>query len=325
MKAAIYTETGPVDVLKIVDLPKPEPKDGEVLVRIRASGVNPSDTKTRSGLFPPTPGFERIVPHNDGAGVIEAVGPGVPGTRIGERVWLYTTQWGGFDGTAAEYAVARAERAIRLPETVGFEAGATFGVPLLTAWNAVTMNGAIEGKTVLVQGGAGAVGNYAVQVAKAKGARVIATVSSDAKADAARRAGADAVIDYRRDDLAARIAELTGGGGVDHLIEVNLSTNAHKLGDLMAPMGFVAIYGSDELTAEIPAITSLVKQITYGFFLVYDLPRKVLDRATKDLTLLLTDGKIEPFIAETLPLEQISEAHRLVDEGVLIGSVVLTA
>ncbi|WP_299682450.1 alcohol dehydrogenase catalytic domain-containing protein [uncultured Roseobacter sp.] len=159
MKAAIYTETGTPDVLKIVDLPKPSPGDGEVLVRIHASGINPSDTKTRAGLFPLPEGWERIVPHNDGAGIIEAVGADVPDARIGERVWLHTTQWGGFDGTAAEYTVARADRAVRLPDNVSFDAGATFGVPLLTAGNAVSMNGPVDGKTLLIQGGAGAVGN----------------------------------------------------------------------------------------------------------------------------------------------------------------------
>lgn len=219
--------------------------------------------------------------------------------------------------------MARAERAIRLTETVSFEAGATFGVPLLTAWNAVTMNGSVEGKTILVQGGAGAVGNYAIQIAKAKGARVIATVSSKAKADAARRAGADMAIDYRTEDVAARVADQTSGAGVDHLIEVNLSANAQKLGALLAPMGFVAVYGSDEMTAEIPAILSLVKQLSFGFFLVYDLPRDTLDRATEDLTALLADCRIKPFIAETLPLENIAEAHRLVDDGRAIGNVVL--
>ena len=323
MKAAIYTETGPADVLKIVDLPKPDPGEGELLVRIRASGVNPSDTKTRNGAFPFPDGWARIVPHNDGAGVVEAVGPGVPETRIGERIWLHTTQWGGSDGTAAEYAVARTDRAIRLPDSVSFEAGATFGVPLLTAWHAVTMNGPVEGKTVLVQGGAGAVGNYAIQIAKAKGARVIATVSSTAKADAARRAGADAVIDYRSEDLIERVAELTDSAGVDHLIEVNLSTNGSELANLMSPGGTVAIYGSEEIVAKIAAIPSIVKRITYGFFLVYELPQEVLERGANDLTKLLEADLIKPFIAETLPLDRIIEAHRAIDQADAIGNVVV--
>ncbi|MEM0900454.1 MAG: NADPH:quinone reductase [Pseudomonadota bacterium] len=325
MRAAIYTEIGDAaDVLKIVDTEAPKPGAGEVLVRIYASGVNPADTKTRSGVFPLPEGWSQIIPHNDGAGVIDAVGAGVDEAMIGKRVWLHTAQWGGVSGTAAEYAVTRSDRVIELPKNVDFSAGATFGVPLLTARNAVLMNGPVRGKTVLVQGGAGAVGGYAIQIAKAKGARVIATVSSDTKAEAARHAGADAVINYKSENVAERIAELTDGSGVDHLVEVNLSVNAATYPDIMANGGFVAVYGSDAMEAEVPAVMSLMKQLRYGFFLVYELPRETLAKATADLTALLEEGAITAVIHSSLPLDQIAEAHRLVESGEAQGNVVVT-
>ncbi|MEM1034622.1 MAG: NADPH:quinone reductase [Myxococcota bacterium] len=324
MKAAVYRATGSPDVLRIEDIPAPQPASGEVLVRIHASGVNPSDTKTRSGMFPLGDGWERMVPHNDGAGLIEDVGAGVSASRVGERVWLHTTQWGGFNGTAAAYAVARADRAIRLPDDVSFAAGATFGVPLLTAWQSVMMNGAVDGRTVLVQGGAGAVGNYAIQIARAKGARVITTVSAPAKAAAARGAGADEVIDYRRENVTARVLEATKGRGVDHLIEVNLSVNGPKLDAWVKPGGFIAVYGSDDPMAEIPAISAIVRQLRFGFFLVYELAPDVLAAATRDLTELLASGRLQPYIDEVFPLERVADAHRRVEEGAALGNVVVS-
>lgn len=325
MKAAVYHNTGPAsNVLKIVDIDKPVPVAGEVLVRMRASGINPTDTKTRAGIFPIQGEWSRILPHHDGAGVIEAVGEGVSENRIGQRVWLHSTQWGGSDGTAAEYAVAQDTNAIVLPDDIPFDAGATFGVPLLTAYHAVTIDGPVSGKTLLVQGGAGAVGNYAVQIARQKGAMVIATVSSPSKAEAARRAGADHVINYSDEDVLVRVQEITNGGGVDHIVEVNLGANATLLPGLIKNGGFVAAYGSDAFTADFPMVGAVVQQMRFGFFIVFMLPSNVLNAATADLTGMLQSGQISAPIHARYTLHQIAQAHDAVDANSTIGNVVIT-
>ncbi|MEM9603282.1 MAG: NADPH:quinone reductase [Pseudomonadota bacterium] len=325
MKAAIYQQTGPAaDVLRVVDWDKPTPAEGQVLVKLRASGVNPTDTKTRAGVFPIQGEWSYVMPHHDGAGVIEAVGARVSKDRIGERVWLHSVQWGGADGTAAEYAVTTAENAVVLPDNVTFAAGATFGVPLLTAYHAVTMDGAVSGKTVLVQGGAGAVGNYAIQIAKEKGATVIATVSSVAKADAARTAGAHHVINYKEEEVIARVQEITNSAGVDRIIEVNLGANAKLLPDLIKNGGLVATYGSDDFEAAFPMVGAVMQQMRFGFFVVFMLPRAVINAATDDLTKMLKAGKITAPIHSCFPLEQTAQAHDTVDKNSTIGNVVIT-
>lgn len=325
MKAAVYHKTGPaLEVLRIVDIDKPVPAAGEVLVRMQASGINPTDTKTRAGIFPIQGAWHRILPHHDGAGVIEAVGAGVPESRVGQRVWLHSTQMGGYEGTAAEYAVARETNAIELPDNLPFDAGATFGVPLLTAYHAVTMDGPVSGKTLLVQGGAGAVGNYAIQIARQKDAMVIATVSSSPKADAARKAGAQHVINYMDEDVPERVQQITSGAGVDHIVEVNLGANATLLPALIRNGGFVAAYGSDAFTAEFPMVGAVIQQMRFGFFIVFMLPRDVLDAATADLTGMLRSGQIQAPIHARYPLNKIARAHEAVDAKSTIGNVVIT-
>jgi len=189
MRAAVYSRTGPArEVLSLTDLLTPEPAAGEVRVRLAWSGVNPSDVKSRGGRWPMV--FPRIIPHSDGAGIIDAVGNGVSPERLGERVWTWNAQWGRSDGTAAEYVVLPSAQAVALPPAVDLEAGACLGIPALTAYHAVTMDGGVAGKSVLVAGGAGGVGHYAVQIAKARGARaVIASVSGPEKAALATAAG----------------------------------------------------------------------------------------------------------------------------------------
>ena len=325
MRAAIYRETGPAaDVLKVVDWDTPIPALGQVLVKMHASGVNPTDTRSRAGIFPIQGDWSHVLPHHDGAGVIDAVGLGVSAARVGQRVWLHSVQWGGADGTAAEYAVTPAENAIPLPDAVSFEAGATFGVPLLTAYRAVTMDGPVAGKTLLVQGGAGAVGNYAIQIAKQKGATVIATVSASAKAKAAHGAGADYVINYKDEDVIERVGEITDRTGVDHVIEVNLGANATLLPGIIKNGGFVAAYGSEAFTAEFPMVAAVIQQMRLGFFIVFMLPRDVLNTATADLTRMLDAGQIKAPIHARFPLEQIAEAHDAVDAKSTVGNVVVT-
>jgi NADPH2:quinone reductase len=229
-------------VFEIGELPDPHPARGEVRVRILASGVNPTDTYTRSGVRRRGMPFETIVPNQDGAGVIDEVGEGVARERIGERVYVTMAQWQRPWGTASEYVALPGDRAIPLSENTGFEQGACLGVPILTAHYALAIYGR-RGATVLVQGGAGAVGFYAIQFAKFAGASVIATVSSDRKALIARSAGADHVINYRSEDLGARVAEITSGRGVGRVLEVNFAVNAAKWPQVLGKGGTV-IYGS---------------------------------------------------------------------------------
>jgi NADPH2:quinone reductase len=252
MRAAYYEENGPArSVLKIGERPTPEPGPGEVRVRIKVSGVNPSDVKSRRGSGR-APGFPLTIPHSDGAGIIDAVGTGVDPTRIGERVWLWNGQWRRPFGTAAEYASLPAGQAVPLPAAVSFEVGACLGIPLLTAWRAVHWRPAQPGETMLVAGGAGSVGHYAVQLAKRAGYRVIASVSSAEKAAIARAAGAESAVDYRTQDLAAAIRHFTGGAGIDRVVEVNLSVNAGRYAEYLRHEGLVVVYGSDNWATQLP-------------------------------------------------------------------------
>ncbi len=249
MRAAVYRRTGPAaEVLELVDLPAPVPGPGEVLVAVRASGINPADTKRRGGWRGLAMDHPLVVPHADGAGEIVAAGPGVDRGRIGERVWLWKAQ-GGYDGpgrafgTAAELVALPAAQALPLPAALGFEAGACLGVPFLTAWRAVMGDGSVAGQTILVQGGGGAVGNLAVQIAARGGARVIATAGRGATAGFARAAGAEAVVD-RHGAVAEAVLALTGGAGVDRVIEVDFAANHVADARMLRPDGTLASYSS---------------------------------------------------------------------------------
>src|SRR5689334_20871050 len=229
MRAAWYEKNGAAaEVLQVGEVETPQPGPGEVRIKLRTSGVNPSDVKNRAGTTRKI-AFPRVIPHSDGAGEIDAVGAGVDKARIGERVWTWNGQWKRPFGTAAEYIVLPAEQAVKLPAAISLEAGACLGIPALTAWHAVDIAGTAKGTTLLIAGGAGAVAHYAIQFAKARGATVITTVSSPGKAEVARAAGADHAIDYRREDVGARVAALTDKAGVDAVIELDLAANAHLI------------------------------------------------------------------------------------------------
>lgn len=325
MRAAMYSKTGPAsDVLGIVERPRPEPGAGEVRVRIAWSGVNPSDVKSRAGTRSRTLPFAEIVPHSDGAGVIDAVGEGVPGNRVGERVWIWNGAWGRADGTAAEWTVLPAAQAVALPQGVPLEVGACLGIPALTACHAVAVDGGVAGKRVLVAGGAGAVGHYAVQMARLSGARsVIATVSSDEKAAHARAAGADVVIDYRREDVVARVMQATDGQGVDCIIEVDFAANAALDLALLAPEGRIVVYGSGASEITVPFVPAILKNARMAFFIVYHLSPRDRASAMDRLHAWLEAGALQHTIALRLPLEQIVQAHEAVESGRVIGNVIL--
>lgn len=324
MRAAYYEKQGPAgEVFRIGELPTPQPGAGEVRVRLRYSGVNPSDWKTRNGgggrkLFAPL-----IVPHSDGSGEIDAVGDGVPASRIGERVWIWNGQWKRAFGTAAEYIALPTAQAVALPPGVSYQEGACLGIPALTAMQAVRLAELAPGKSVLVQGGAGAVGRYAIQLAKARGAFVLATVSSPEKAAVARAAGADHVIDYRREDVAARARELTGGPGVDEVIEVNLTRNAAAYPGLIRPHGRSVVYGIEGADTTVPALWLMQNSIALKFFMIYDIPAADRDGELQELQQLLAAGRLSHPVAQELPLEEVARAHDLVEQQQATGSVVL--
>lgn len=325
MLAAFYTRTGPArDVLNVGEIETPVAGTGEVRVKLACSGVNPSDVKSRGGVRSRELPFPRIVPHSDGAGVIDAVGAGVPPQRVGERVWVWNAAWGRPMGTAAQYVVLPAAQAVPLPAATGFDAGACLGIPALTAWHAVHCNGGVDGRTVLVAGGAGAVGNYAVQFARLDGAaRIIATVSSDEKAALARAAGADVTINYRSEDVSQRCLELTAGAGVDRIVELDLAANLKIDLAAIRKDGEITVYGSGAPEIAVPFFPSILKNVRLQFFIVYNLAEADRARAVSGVTALLAAGKLQHNIASRLPLSRIAEAHELVESGRSTGNVVL--
>lgn len=325
MQAAFYERTGPAsEVLRIDELPTPVPDVGEVRVKVSWSGVNPSDVKSRAGNRSKPLPFPLIIPHSDGAGVIDQVGSDVPSTRIGERVWTWNAAWMRPFGTAAQYVVLPADQAVPLPANVDFAIGACLGIPALTAYHAVTVDDGVANKNILVAGGAGAVGHYAIQLAKIKGAKqVIATVSGPEKAALAREAGADIILNYRTDDLRSAIQDVTAGQGVERIVEVDFAANVNTDIAVLRPNGEVIVYGSGAPEISVPFSPAIRKGIHMNFFIVYSLDSDVRERAIADLSKLLEGNRLIHNIAARLPLTQIAEAHELVEEGRVNGNVVL--
>lgn len=325
MRAVFYERTGPAsDVLHLEEIATPIPGPGEVRVKVSWSGVNPADVKARAGLRTKTLPFPRIVPHSDGSGVIDQVGPNVPSTRIGERVWIWNAAWMRPFGTAAQYIVLPSEQVVLLPDKTDLAAGACLGIPALTAYRTVTVDGGVADKSVLVAGGAGAVGHYAIQLARIKGARqIVATVSGPEKAILAREAGADLVLNYKTDDLPAAIADATHGQGVDRIVEVDIAANILLDISLLRPDGDVIVYGSGNSEIGVPFSPAIRKGIHLYFFIVYSLNSDVRQVAITDLSMLLEDERLRHNIVARLPLARIAEAHDLVEQGRINGNVVL--
>jgi NADPH2:quinone reductase len=323
MRAAYYEQNGNArDVLQVGEVEAPQPAPGEVRVRLRTSGVNPSDVKSRAGRTRKI-AFPRVIPHSDGAGEIDCVGKGVSTARMGERVWLWNGQWRRPFGTAAQAIAIPAEQAVPLPDNVSMEAAACLGIPAYTAWQAIDLARVRPDLIVLIAGGAGAVGHYAVQLAKKRNAIVIATVSSSVKGEIARTAGADHVIDYKRENVGERVRAITGNRGVDAVIEVDLAANARLLPDVLAPNGIVAVYGSSAPELPIPFQFLLQNSITLKFFLVYEMPRDMRARATAELTAMLARDELIHQVAQAFELDQIVAAHEAVESGAAVGNVVL--
>ena len=327
MKAAYYESKGPAkDVLRIGERPVPEPAPGEVRVRIHVSAVNPSDTKARGGYRGNvTMPFPVVIPHQDGAGVIDEVGEGVDRARVGERVWVYEANLGRPFGTAAAFTTVPAHKAVRLPESAGFDVGACMGIPAMTAHRCVFADGPVTGKTVLVQGGAGAVGFYAVQMAKLGGARVIATVSRDEQAARAREAGADEVVNYKSEDVAARVKAITGSEpAVDRVIDVAFGVNVRTDVAMLKPNGAIATYASDAVhEPQIPFWPMLAKDLAVRFVLVYAMPRQAHDEAAAFITDALARGALKHQIHRVFGLDEIVAAHEATEAMANVGKVLV--
>ena len=325
MKAAYFEKYGlAAEVLEVGERETPKPGPGEVRVRLYASGVNPSDVKKRAGSQ--SAGIEQgyVIPHSDGAGMIDAVGEGVAKSRIGERVWVYQAQYQRRFGTAAEYVTLPAVRTVRLPQNVDFSTGACLGIPAMTAHRCVFADGDVRGQTVLVTGAGGRVGYYAVQWAKLAGAHVIGTAGGDETVRHARDAGADSVLNYRTDDVPQRVFELTDGMGVDRVIDVEFGANLASTLKLIRSNGVIASYSSTQVREPVlPFYPLMFKDITVRFVLVYTMPETAKHQATEDITRFLQTGKLKHRVAEKHSLADIARAHEAIERGGVPGCVVI--
>ena len=326
MKAAWYSRNGEAqDVMQVGDLPTPCPQPGEVLVRLATSGVNPSDVKSRRARPLSDP---LIVPHSDGAGVIEAVGEGVPVSRVGERVWVWNGQWQRPMGTCAQFIALPAAQAVALPAGVDFAAGACMGIPGLTAVQAVILaerlGGDLRGQNVLVTGASSAVGHYITQMVTQAGGRVIGTVGSEGKAVHAQAAGMQDAVFYKTESVPQRVKALTQGRGADVIIDMDFSTTAGWASEgALAPHGQVVCYGSNALEVPLPFRPWLFQSMGVKFFLVYDLTPADRQTAVARLSGMLAAGQLQHSIGARYPLDQVAQAHRTVEAGQTVGNVVI--
>jgi len=326
MRAAWFEAFGAAkDVLQVGKLDKPSPGRGEVLVRLHTSGINPSDVKKRAGSFPNLLDDGLVVPNSDGAGIIEAVGKDVDVSRTGERVWVYQAQFARRFGTAAEYVAIDSARAPLLSGKADFDAGACLGIPVMTAHRCVFADGDVDGQLVLVTGGAGRVGHYAIQWASQAGARVIASASNDEDGEACIQAGAAAVVDHRSEIFASEVLEATEGRLVDRIVDVEFGANLATSLDVIRVGGTIATYASTVVPEpQLPFFRMMYKDLTVRFVIVYDMPETAKQAAVADIKRALDDQALIHRIAHKVPLDEIAVGNELVEKGKLRGSVVLT-
>jgi len=328
MRAVYYERKGPApEVLVLGELPDPDPTSGEVRVKVRFSGLNPTDTKQRGAWdgnveMP----FPRIIPHQDGSGVIDKVGPGVPRSRVGERVWVYEAQRGRAFGTAAEYVTVPAENAVALPESASLETGGCLGIAGMTAHRCLFQDGGIQGQTVLVAGGGGAVGHAAIQLAKWAGARVLTTVSRSEQEAIASEAGADLVIRRRDEDVAQRVNDFTRGAGVDRVVEVAFEANLDLDRAVLKPNGVISTYssGPPNSAPRIPFAPVMRQGITVHFILVYAMSREAHWAAARDLNAALDAERYRPHVAGVFGLDRTAEAHAAQESARTVGKILIS-
>ena len=326
MKAISFAEFGPAaQVLKASEWATPDPGPGEVLVKLHTTGVNPSDVKKRAGGFPNLLDDGPVIPHSDGAGVIEGVGSGVPTSRIGERVFVYQAQHARLHGTAADYVAIDTLRAPGLPDNTAFDVGACVGIPILTAHRCVFADGDVADQWVLVTGGAGRVGHYAIQLAQRAGARVIATASNEADALACREAGAEYVVNHREPGWGRQVVEQLGGSQMDRAIDVEFGANLPELLDCLRTGATIATYSSTVVPEpSLPFRTMMFMDLTVRMVIVYAMPETAKAQAVADTQALLAQGGLRHRIAQTLPFSEMARAHEIIEEGSVRGCVVVT-
>ena len=326
MKAAWFERFGKAqDALIVGQQPSPVAASGEVLVQLLTSGVNPSDVKKRAGSSPNLLDEGSVIPHSDGAGIITAVGAGVPQSRIGERVFVYQAQYGRRGGTAAQTVAIDSRRAPKLPEQASFEVGACIGIPMLTAHRCVLASGSVEGKTVLVTGGAGRVGYYAIQFAKHFGARVVATASNEADMALCRSLGAEYVVNHRQPDWGAAVHQWTSGEKIQRVVDVEFGANLPEVMKCIDVGGTIATYSSTQVTEpRLPFLQMMFLDLTLRMVLVYAMPEEAKEQAVADTCMLLERQVLQHRIAHVVPLEDIARSHELIERGGFGGCVVVS-
>jgi len=326
MHAAWFDTFGSAkDVLQLGEIDKPVAGPGEVLVRVHTSGVNPSDVKKRAGSFPNLLDDGFVIPNSDGAGVIEALGDGVGPDRVGERVWLYQAQFARRFGTAAEYVAIDSSRAPRLHDNASFEVGACLGIPVMTSHRAVFADGDVSGQTILVTGGAGRVGHYAVQWASQAGATVIATASNDEDKTACLNAGAHHVVNHRNDNVVAEILAASNGELVDRVVDVEFGANLPISLEVLKVGGVIATYSSTQIPEpKIPFFRMMYKDMTLRTIIVYAMPEAAKKHAIDDIDRALSNDALQHRIAASMPLDEIVRGNEVIEQGSIRGAVILT-
>ena len=324
MKAVWYESIGEAEqVLNYGDLEDPQINDGEVLVKLNTSGVNPSDVKIRAGARGELQ-FPRIIPHSDGGGIIVEVGEEVSEDRIGERVWIWNGAFGRAFGTCAELIVLPSSQAVAMPENVSFETAACLGIPASTAYYGIFADGPVKDQTILITGGAGAVGYLGIQLAKWSGAHVISTVSGDDKATVAESAGADLVVNYKTDDVIKAVNDFTKGHGVDRILEVEFGGNLSVSEHVIKNNGVIAAYGSvAEANPSVPFYNLMFKSVKLNTYLIYIVADSDRANINQGINAALSDNALTPIIAKSFQLSETVNAHQSVEEGSIIGNVVI--
>lgn len=326
MKASWFDEFGPAaNVLKAGSKDDPAPGSGEVLVRMKTSGVNPSDVKKRAGSFPNLLDNGYVIPHSDGAGIIEAVGQGVSPDRVGERVWVYQAQYARRFGTAAELLSIDERRAVFLPENTSFEIGACLGIPAMTAHRCVFADGPVDGKTILITGGAGRVGFYAIQWASQAGARVIATAGNDEDAAACRAVGAHAIVNHRETGWSKAVLGANNGQPVDRVVDVEFGANLPEIMKVVATGSVIATYSSTQVPQPtLPFFQMMYLDLTVRFVIVYAMPEEAKQHAIRDIDSALRENRLVHRVAHVVPLDEIAKAHELIENGGFRGCVIVS-
>ena len=324
MKAVWYEKVGDAkDVLQFGQIDDPSPNSHEVLISVKTSGVNPSDVKTRAGARGELQ-FSRVIPHSDGAGIIIDVGKNVNPNRVGEKVWIWNAAFGRPNGTCAELIALPEDQAVTMNDNVSFEAGACLGIPASTAYYGIFANGSVENKTLMVTGGAGAVGFYGIQLAKWAGANVISTVSSEKKAKIAKDAGADLILNYKEDDIVNSVLDYTKGNGVDRVLEVEFGGNILINQNIVKPNGTIAAYASATvMEPTLPFYNLMFKGIKINTFLIYSISKEERKTVTGGISKALNENAIKHIIASTHSIESVVDAHYAVESNKNIGNVII--